>query len=251
EMIIMKVLHVDDDELNRSGMDDWLMGMGFEVQGVAGPTEAFVVLDSWEPDLIILDLVMRDEETGQLDYVEPVGVSTAVILHQTFPHIHLLIYTSHFNFIHFPDIHTLLQRTSAGFGYLLRTHTKAEILEVIQRVGQGKTYLDPEAEQQYQQLTHQPDNPYNRSVNETIQPAIEKWPILTPSHKHIVSLIAHGKNNQEIALERDTSIHTINKQIREASERLSLADKDSGVPRVWMILVYWAIHYRAQQNGTD
>lgn len=241
----MRILHIDDDEPGRNGLAQSLTHNGFKVRGVDGPAEAFVLLQTWQPDLIVLDLVMRNE-TGELLYDEPVGLATAVVLNERYPHIHLLIYTGHFQFLHFPQIHALMTRKRGGFGYLLKAHTVRTIVRVIKKVGQGGKYQDPEAERQHQQRT--PPHLYTYEINERLQQVVDAWPTLTPTHRHVVSLIAQGYTNQRIAVERDVKISTIDTQISSAARRLGLADKDEGSQRTWMILTYWLIHGRAQNN---
>lgn len=242
----MKVLHIDDHEMEREGVTYSLTRRGYEVRSVADPVAAFALLPTWEPDVIVLDLVMWSED-GDLSFIQPVGLSTAVSLHNQYPHIPLLIHTSHFQFLHFPDMQRLLNR-EAGFGYLLKAHATTTFIEALQTVAAGQNYMDEEAEKQ-----HPPNPPvatqYQPSISQTIQAAAANWDELTPSHKDIVTQIGQGYTNLEIAAKRGTTVDTVNKQIAEAIDRLGLTAVNDRRSRHWLALVYWEVHTQKQKNG--
>ena len=53
-----RVLIVDDDPGIRQVLDLVLAGEGFEVRQAGDGSEGLAILDRWQPDLILLDLVM-------------------------------------------------------------------------------------------------------------------------------------------------------------------------------------------------
>lgn len=53
-----RVLVVEDDQLLREALEEILVDEGIEVRTAANGAEALAYLDTWEPDLIVLDLMM-------------------------------------------------------------------------------------------------------------------------------------------------------------------------------------------------
>jgi two-component system OmpR family response regulator len=55
-----RVLVVEDDEVLRDFLSTVLAGEGYETRLASEGRQALAVLGQWRPDLILLDLVMRD-----------------------------------------------------------------------------------------------------------------------------------------------------------------------------------------------
>lgn len=76
-------------------------------------------------------------------------------------------------------------------GYVLKNATKEELLEAIQTVAKGKTYLSHEAAQSLRKSNN-----------------AEK-PVLTSREKEVLELIANGMTNNEIAQQLFLSVATV------------------------------------------
>ena len=57
-----KILVVEDNMSVREALSDYLRAQGFEVRTALGQTDALYVLQSYSPDLAILDIVLQDGE---------------------------------------------------------------------------------------------------------------------------------------------------------------------------------------------
>jgi len=55
-----RILLVEDNEVNRQMLNDYLVYCGFQVQGLADGTELFQALAGFQPHLILLDLKLPD-----------------------------------------------------------------------------------------------------------------------------------------------------------------------------------------------
>ncbi len=58
------VLIVDDEEIYRSYISDWLTREGHEVRSASNRHEAVITAKSFRPDLLIVDFLLRDEYYG-------------------------------------------------------------------------------------------------------------------------------------------------------------------------------------------
>ncbi len=58
------VLIVDDEEVYRTYISDWLAREGHEVRSASNRREAALVARSFRPDLLIVDFLLKDEHYG-------------------------------------------------------------------------------------------------------------------------------------------------------------------------------------------
>ncbi len=58
------VLIVDDEEVYRSYISDWLAREGHEVRTASNRHEAIITAKSFRPDLLIVDFLLKDEYYG-------------------------------------------------------------------------------------------------------------------------------------------------------------------------------------------
>jgi DNA-binding NarL/FixJ family response regulator len=227
----MKVLLVDDDPAYES-LAAWLRGRkGCEVQLVDNTAVLPPLLPQWNPDIIILDLVIRDPETGLLDHNYPAGVIAANLIHAHYPHLPLLIYTSHPTY--FSQLQQISQRHTAGFGYLLKAYPNEQLWAYMLRLCEGETCIDPEAEQVRQ--SQRP--PYPPDMQALLVQAKKAYPRLSQAEKEVVAGVAHCLTNRQIALERQREPDTVAQQLTQAAKTLGVQGKG----RIFLALVYWQV----------
>ncbi len=233
----MKILHVDDDQPIH-GFGLWLTyEMGYEIKTAVNTAVAFAILETWQPDGIILDLIMPDPKTGLLEYELPLGVIAAQLLNEMYPHIPLLIYSGHYQ--HFPQLQYLLKRTTAGFGYLLKGKPNNVIWERLQQVCRGEMYEDPELARHI--ARHHALYPDDPQFLKNIKQAAREYDALTLAEKEILASVAQAQSSQEIGLKRVTSHKTVNQQVSKIGKKLHL--NNSGNTRVLLALLYWYLHH--------
>lgn len=59
-MAVRRILVAEDDAEIRQALTDMLEFSGYESRTVANGTEALALLDSWQPDAIVLDMLMPE-----------------------------------------------------------------------------------------------------------------------------------------------------------------------------------------------
>jgi DNA-binding NarL/FixJ family response regulator len=247
----MKVLVVEDDQFQQDALKLWLSRIHkSKVLCVSDTTAVFHLIPTWQPDLIILDLIIRDPDTHFMDHQNPLGVTAAELLHQFHPTLNILIFSAHYQY--YPHMQHLFQRQTGGFGYVLKGALRSKMREAVQAVSQGGTYLDPDITHQFALRGNVPTAVYSPAMVQKIQQAAQNYHLLSPAEKDVVSAIAHGLTSQQIALARGTKDKTINQQASNAQQTLNLPEGDI---RVLLALVYWYMYYLggdlANHNHTD
>jgi DNA-binding NarL/FixJ family response regulator len=97
-------------------------------------------------------------------------------------------------------------------GYLLKDTAFAELLEAVQAVGRGETFLP-------QKITTLLVREYLQCIPEEASPVYEK---LSSREREILQLIAAGKSTKEIAYNLDLSIKTVDNQRYVIMQKLHL-----------------------------
>ena len=159
----LRVVLADDHPIVREGLRALLETGGIDVVGEAGDgREAVRLAHLLQPDVVVLDLFMPLLN----------GLEAAIDIFRVRPDSAVLLLTIS------REPHHLVAARRAGIGgYVLKTDAAQELIEAIQRVSSGETYVSGA-------LTTAPDLPPDP---------------LTRRERQVLQLIAEGRNTKEIA----------------------------------------------------
>ncbi|NLY52364.1 MAG: response regulator transcription factor [Firmicutes bacterium] len=193
----IRVLVVDDHEMVRLGLVSYLETepaievVGQEADGAAAVESAAKL----KPDVILMDLVMEGADGIQ---------ATKTIVSQN-SHVKVIALTS------FAEDDLIYRALEAGAaGYLLKTATAAEITQSIFSVAQGQTVFDPHIAKKLVENRQTDALPHLRLTE-------REWEVLT--------LIAAGLSNQEIADNLHIGVKTVKTHVSNILSKLELSDR--------------------------
>lgn len=194
----IRVLIVDDHVIVREGLNI-LLGdePGFDVVGMAGESDtALALAKKHKPDVVLMDLVMPG-----LDGIETTRRVRAVV-----PSTQVLVLTS------FADDQRVRAAIQAGaIGYLLKDVLKPDLLNAIRSAAEGKPALHPEAQQFLMKQVSGKESTLHDN--------------LTAREFNILTLIAEGKSNKEIALALHLTEGTIKGYVSTIFDKLNVEDR--------------------------
>jgi DNA-binding NarL/FixJ family response regulator len=204
----VRVLLVDDDDLMRAGLRAVLSSdERVEVVGEAGNgRDAVKQVHALRPDLVLMDVRMPD-----LD-----GIAATREVLAASPEVKVVILTT------FEEDDYIFGALNAGAsGFLLKRTGPEELLEAIQTVAGGDSLLSP-------------------SVTRTVigrmarQPTPEAGAVrlvdeLTPREREVLSLLARGLSNSEIASELVIEESTAKTHVKRILMKLRLRDRVQAV----------------------
>jgi DNA-binding NarL/FixJ family response regulator len=126
------VLLVEDHAVLVEGLEMTLTMGGFEVVGSTGdPDEALEMIDSWEPEIALVDIFLGKGN----------GIQLARRIRDLVPGTSVVLYTG------YEDINLVLESLDAGVdGYILKDRPPADLIGALQTVAAGEMYLDPRLE---------------------------------------------------------------------------------------------------------
>lgn len=194
----LRVLIVDDHDIVRRGLTAVLSRREeFLVVGEAGTAaEAVRKARELSPHVVVLDIRLPDAS----------GVEACREMRAQDPNVRVLMLTS------YSDEEAIMGSIMAGAsGYLLKEIRSQELVDAIQRVGDGQSLLDPAVTAKVMEQVRGP-----KAVD-------AKWAQLLPQERQILELIADGKTNKEIAEEIHLSDKTVKNYVSDILGKLDVA----------------------------
>jgi DNA-binding NarL/FixJ family response regulator len=198
---MIRILIADDQPFFRQGLADLLdLEEDLEIVGQANHgQEAIALTQQLQPDVILMDVRM------------PVcdGVEATRDIHQRFPWIRILVLTT------FDEDEYIWQSLQAGaLGYLLKSTPSHELATAIRTLHQGYSQLGPTiAPKVFAQI-----NPPAPTENDYLH-----W--FSKRELGVLTLLAEGKNNREIAETLYLTEGTVKNHITRILGQLGVRDR--------------------------
>ncbi len=204
----LRVLIADDHPVFRNGMRALLNSTpDIEVAGEASTSDEVIALAaSLQPDVILMDVQMPG--IGGIE-------ATRHILH-TSPHITVLVVTM------FEDEESVFAALRAGArGYVLKGASPTEVVRAIQAVGSGEAIFSPAIARRLIGFFAAP------------RPAVppQLFPELTDREREVLTLMAQGRRNPEIAQSLVISMKTVRNHVSNIFSKLQVADRAQAIIR--------------------
>lgn len=192
-----RVFLLDDHEIVRRGLRELLETEDdLEVVGEASTAaEALARIPATRPEVAVLDVRLPDGN----------GVEVCREIRSENPEIQCLMLTS------YADDEALFDAIMAGAaGYVLKQVRGTELVEGIRRVATGQSLLDPSVTKRVlDRLRHRPEED-------------ERFGDLTDQERKILSLLAEGKTNRQIAGEMFLAEKTVKNYVSNMLAKMGM-----------------------------
>jgi DNA-binding NarL/FixJ family response regulator len=202
----LRIMVVDDHDDFRGGLEALITSApNLELAGSAdnGVDAVRTALDQ-QPDVVLMDLHMP-----RLN-----GIEATERIVRSSPHIGVLVLTM------MEDDDSVFAAIRAGArGYLLKGARRSEILRSVEAVGSGEVIFGPSVAERV--IT------YFRGVPAPDAPTL--FPELTDRERHVLRLIAAGRENAEIARELHLSVKTIRNHASNIFAKLQVAHRAQAI----------------------
>ncbi|OBX25271.1 LuxR family two component transcriptional regulator [Gelidibacter algens] len=187
--MVTKVFIVDDHYMVIEGIRSLLQNeKNIEWAGHASnAASCLAYLHQQQPDVILMDINLPDKS----------GIDLCKEVKEKYPSV-FIIGLSTFNQLSF--IQKMIDNGASG--YVLKNATQQELMEAIETVATGKTYLSFE-------------------VSQTLRNTNNSTVVLTRREKEVLNLIAEGMTNNEIAKKLFISTTTVDTHRKNLLEKLN------------------------------
>lgn len=190
---------IDDNRLVREALAAMLDGLA-DVRVVTSPTANGPFLTETIPDVLLLDVGLRDQES----------LNVAVALRRDSPQVKIIVMDI------IPVHEEIMEFVNAGVsGFLLKDSTFDEFVETIRAVAAGHKVLPPRmTESLFSQIA-------KAAHGGEVEPILEDVRI-TRRESEVIALISEGLSNKEIAQRLEIATHTVKSHVRNVMEKLAL-----------------------------
>ncbi|MFY4729796.1 response regulator [Nitrospira sp. BLG_2] len=202
----VRVVLIDDSSFVLEGLQVALSkSSGILVAGTARTEdEAVVLLKTCQPDVAVLDV-----RVGRAS-----GINLCGVIRESYPRTSVLFFTAN------DDKHTLRSAILAGAqGYLLKGASQEAIVRSIEIVAAGKAIMDRRLTQQLLAWVRD-----GRQIAQQ-----DEMEDCSRADLQLLSLIAAGKSNKEIAQELNVTPSAVTARLRAVYKRLNISRRSEAV----------------------
>ncbi len=220
----LRVLLADDHEVVRRGLRALLEAQdGIEVVGEVGTAaDAVRQVGLNAPDVVVMDVRLPDGS----------GVEATRTIRNRFPDVAVLILTS------FADEEALMSSIEAGAsGYLLKRIDTEAIVDAVRAVGAGESLLDPA-------LT---DKLFTRLRD--ADRGDDLMPRLSGQERRVLTRLAEGKTNREIADEMYLAEKTVKNYVSNLLAKMGMTRRSEAAAYAARIEERRQHHYPPESWG--
>jgi DNA-binding NarL/FixJ family response regulator len=192
----IRILIADDHSVVRQGLHMFLaLDPELEIIGEAtNGLEAVNQARKLRPDVILMDLIMP-----QMD-----GIAATEIIRHELPEVEVIALTSVLE-----DSAVVGAVKAGAIGYLLKDTQANELCKAIKAAAAGQVQLSPQAAARLMREVRAPENPQ----------------ALTDRETGVLSLLANGKANKEIALQLHISETTVKTHVSNILTKLGVPSR--------------------------
>ena len=192
-----RILLADDHPMIRTAIDVLLRDTRYELAGTAANgQEALAEVSRLEPDILLLDLEMP--RTGGMDVIRRLRARNSAL--------RIIILTAAID-----DSSLMEARTLRVQGMVLKNSDPAYLLECLDRVRSGGSWVDPELETRAREL--------EEAFGGTARPA------LAPRERELIRYVRQGLRNREIAKELGVTEGTVKVYLHAIFEKLGVKNR--------------------------
>lgn len=196
DMPAIRILVVDDHPVLRAGVAAMIGNHAdMAVVGEASDgAKALAQFRALRPDVVVMDLQMPGMN----------GVDATAAIRAEAPSAKILVLTTYAG-----DVQAVRALRAGATGYLLKNSLRAQMVEAIRSVHDGKRHIDPEVTEQI--ALHVTDEP------------------LTDREVEVLALVAAGHSNRQVAAALGLAEETVKAHLKNIFSKLDVADRTRAV----------------------
>ena len=190
---------IDDNRLVREALTSMLNKLE-GMRAVAFPVADSAFLAAEEPDVLLLDVGLRDQDS----------LRVAASLKKELPDAMIIVMDL------IPVNEEIVEFVNAGVsGFVLKDATFDEFVATIRSVAAGEKVLPPRmTESLFSQIAMQAEGRGGEHVLDDVR--------MTRREREVIDLIGEGLSNKEIAQRLNIATHTVKSHVRNVMEKLAL-----------------------------
>lgn len=201
-MSSLRIVLVDDHHIVRRGIQSYLSAIpGLSIVGSAASGEELLArVESWLPDIIVMDLYMP----GGID-----GIEATRRLREITPHTQVVVLTAHTD-----DERVIAALRAGAIGYIRKESDPQLLVDAIHAAARGQSIIDPAIA-----------GAVLRDMTQTRVPGSD----LTEREREILLELAQGCTNKEIAAKLVIGEETVKTHVGNILSKLHLRHRSQTI----------------------
>ncbi|HEY85005.1 MAG TPA: response regulator transcription factor [Chloroflexi bacterium] len=221
----LHVLIVEDEIHTQSGIRDYLTRQGMTVNTVANAADALRLTVEWQPDVIVMDIVIPAQQGEEADMHQGDGIRAARQIKANNPGIGIVFFSSHPYFR--PEILGLAGQGYGGLVYLLKGASPPDRLkEAIEQAHQGQLVFDSQVGRGNAQKPSETSLSLSEQEREKVEYAQSQMSQLTDRELEIVEQAAASRTAAGIAKELGIAPGSVQSAMRQIYSKVGLAESE-------------------------
>lgn len=243
----LNVLLVEDDWAERSAVRSFLDRHQMQVVEAGSYQSALVAIQSFRPDVAILDIVLPFNDGAPADYAHEYGVELARLLRHSFSKLGIVFLSGFID--RGPEVVQLYLEGQKHIIYLLKGSPPEALLQAVQNVASGRSGLEIATGVQIQRQTAA-----ERAIA-ALSPTERPWVVnalqcletLTETEQRVFIAIGQSATRERAGFNIGVNEKTISSHMEHIYAKLHLREAESGLNALAMLAKIYLI-YTLQKN---
>ncbi len=231
----LKVLLVDDDEFNRTGVRDYLAENNFEPVEAGDEATAWRKAVEYEPAAAVVDICVPPAPGEPVVSADNCGVKLALRLKERYPAMGVVLFSAYED--RGREIFGLIQAGLRGFGYKLKGCQPRSLLTALHDVLAGRVVIDPEVQVNRSTLAGELTRRLRPDEHAWVERVIMQWNLLTPREQEVAQRLAASHNTEGIAEALSITAKAAENYIGRVYEKLGLSDMRVEAPHLRQVVI--------------
>ncbi len=224
---MIRVLVVEDHAQTRAGIRDYLLSQGMEVNEASNTADALKLLEQWQPQVVVLDIVIppRHGEKANLHHGD--GIRAAELIKAYDAEIGIVLLSNHPYYR--PEVLELAGQGYGGLVYLFKGESPAhELRNAIQQALEGRLVFDPQVSRSGGRRANDTSRSLTEQEREIVEYAVGQMGELTEREWQVVELVAAARTNAGIAKGLHIAPSSVQTHLSNIYGKVGLGDSEAG-----------------------
>jgi DNA-binding NarL/FixJ family response regulator len=226
----LKVLIVDDDEMMRRGLYEYLTSKGIDVLEATNANDAIELAFEKRPDAAILDIVIPASKNVKRDFALSEGVRVAKIIKSKYPEIGIVLLSAYED--RGAEVWEMVQKGVRGLVYKLKGCVPSELEEAIYESIKNRVSIDAEVSTGLNSTASIILQALTIAEKKWVDRVYENLKELTPRELEIVKCFAASRTVKGVARDLILSPKTVQNYVDKIYSKVGLMDLNEDFEKI-------------------
>jgi DNA-binding NarL/FixJ family response regulator len=242
----LQVLLVEDHPQTRTGLQDYLVDQGMIVREADNTAVALEITITWQPAVVVLDIVIPPNPGGSVDFYRGDGLRAARLIKEHDSKIGIVLLSNHPYFRQ--EVLDLAAQGYGGLVYLFKGEQPAhELREAIHAARDGRIILDPLVSRNQTIRPGEGSHSLTGQERLFVEQAVKFLPQLTEREFDVVAQVATSRTNAGVAKALHITPNAVQAHLRNVYAKVGLSEPGSILDKRSLLTKAYIL-YRSQHD---